>query len=406
MLTMGGRLILIKSTLCAIPVYAMMALDIPVKVISAIEKICRGFLWKGKKVVSGRHCLVAWREVCAPYDFGGLGIPNLRLLNIALQAKWLWLHRSDHNRPWSDLVPKTPSLSEEIFEAATSAVVGNGKDTSFWTDPWLSSARIKDLAPNLLPAVRRADLSISVADALQNHRWASQLDLGVVAQYWQEFFQLWNTVNGIHRHDGDDTFRWRWSPTGTFSAKSAYAAFFGGREHWAGSDLIWKSKAPLKCKVFLWLACRERCWTADRLQSRGMDHPAACPFCDQQQETINHLMMGCPFVRDIWHCFFLFWGKDEWTPSEDRPISSWWADINLAGKEKKDLARAVTLICWETWKHRNCIVFDNSRPDRDGLLQAISTEFRNWSLANLFSGTSQYGASPNALEGGMWRDTG
>jgi hypothetical protein len=47
-----------------------MFLDLPVKTLVAIEKIIRGFLWKGRKDVKGGHCLVAWRKLCAPKECG------------------------------------------------------------------------------------------------------------------------------------------------------------------------------------------------------------------------------------------------------------------------------------------------------------------------------------------------
>jgi hypothetical protein len=34
----------------------------------------------------------------------------------------------------------------EIFEAATSSVVGDGASTFFWLDRWLPDGRLKDLA--------------------------------------------------------------------------------------------------------------------------------------------------------------------------------------------------------------------------------------------------------------------
>lgn len=77
MLSSGGRLTLVRSTLCAIPVYSMMSLDLPMKTIDGIDKICRGFLWKGRTDVRGEHCLVAWQSVCSPMELGGLGLPNL-----------------------------------------------------------------------------------------------------------------------------------------------------------------------------------------------------------------------------------------------------------------------------------------------------------------------------------------
>jgi hypothetical protein len=55
----------------------MMSLDIPAKTVTAIEKIIRGFLWKGRKDVRG--VTVWWRGTkFVPQKYGGLGIPNLR----------------------------------------------------------------------------------------------------------------------------------------------------------------------------------------------------------------------------------------------------------------------------------------------------------------------------------------
>jgi hypothetical protein len=60
---------------------------------------------------------------------------------------------------------------------------------------------------------------------------------------------------------------------------------------------LWKSWAPPKCKTFLWLAMLKKCWTADRLQKRGLTHPEACPFCEQEQETVQHLLTSCVFAK-------------------------------------------------------------------------------------------------------------
>lgn len=81
------RMILVKSVLCVVPIHAMMALDIPSKSLKAMAKICRGFLWKGKAQASGGQLDVAWEEVCMPRWAGGLGLPNLHWLNIAMQAR-------------------------------------------------------------------------------------------------------------------------------------------------------------------------------------------------------------------------------------------------------------------------------------------------------------------------------
>ena len=66
LMTKSGRLILITSVLCAIPIHAMLALDLPPKTISTMVRICRGFLWCGKKEAIGGNCSVAWDIVGRP----------------------------------------------------------------------------------------------------------------------------------------------------------------------------------------------------------------------------------------------------------------------------------------------------------------------------------------------------
>jgi hypothetical protein len=47
MLNRAGRLELVRSTLAAIPIFALMSLDVQIETLLAIEKILRGFLWEG-----------------------------------------------------------------------------------------------------------------------------------------------------------------------------------------------------------------------------------------------------------------------------------------------------------------------------------------------------------------------
>jgi hypothetical protein len=143
MLNRAGRLELVRSTVAAMSIFAMMSLDVQLETLLAIEKILRGFLWKGRKDMHGGHCLVASDKVCMPKEFGGLGIPNLRKMNLALRVRWLWLSRVEASRPWKEFDIQVPPLVSEIFEAATSSIVGDGAATFFWLDSWLPDGRLK-----------------------------------------------------------------------------------------------------------------------------------------------------------------------------------------------------------------------------------------------------------------------
>jgi hypothetical protein len=159
LLTRGGRTILVQTTLCAIPIHAMMSLDIPPKVLESLLKISRAFMWKGRREVKGGHCLVAWDKVASPKLLGGLGIPNLKLLNLALRCRWSWLQKVDPSKAWADFNIQTTSLCSGIVDAATYYELGNGEWARFWKDRWLGGGKVEDIAPHVarLVSKRRAN---------------------------------------------------------------------------------------------------------------------------------------------------------------------------------------------------------------------------------------------------------
>jgi len=63
LLTRAGRKVLVQFVLTSMLVYLVMAMDLPPWALKAIDKIRRGFLWKGRKDVKGGHCLLAWPKV-------------------------------------------------------------------------------------------------------------------------------------------------------------------------------------------------------------------------------------------------------------------------------------------------------------------------------------------------------
>jgi hypothetical protein len=111
------------------------------------------FLWKGRKDIKGGHCLVGWQRVCRPTDLGGLGILNLEVLSWALQMRWMWLQKTQPDRPWSNLdIQVHPSVSA-LFIISVTSLMGDGRSTCFWVDLWLHGQKIQDLAPALFASV-------------------------------------------------------------------------------------------------------------------------------------------------------------------------------------------------------------------------------------------------------------
>lgn len=177
---------------------------------------------------------------------------------------------------------------------------------------------------------------------------------------------------------------WLSAPSRQFTPKLAYRRFFVGGTTFEPHSRIWKSWAALKVMFFVWLAAWNRCWMADRLQRRGLQHPTACPLCDQSDENINHILVGCVFVREAWFHVLHLIGLAAITPTtEDAGFQEWWrAAARRAGKDAaKGLNSIVMLVAWTLWNHRNWCVFDGSRPNMQALFREITEEARNWATA-------------------------
>jgi hypothetical protein len=116
-----------------------------------------------------------------------------------------------------------------------------------------------------------------------------------------EYLLLWDLIDLVQlRPHVEDKHFFRLAANGKYSSKEAYRGFFIGSIEFEPFHIIWKTWAPPKSKFFMWLVAHKKVWIADRLQRRGMDHPERCSLCDQDQETLNHMLLGCVFAREIW----------------------------------------------------------------------------------------------------------
>lgn len=129
--------------------------------------------------------------------------------------------------------------------------------------------------------------------------------------------------------------------------------YFVGSIKFAPWKRIWKSWAPLRCKFFTWLAVNNRCWTSDRLAKFRLQHPDACPLCDQEEETIQHLLVKCVFSRKVWLYILEKIGRAVTAPQPSSThFSNWWFKaIQNVPKEEKGLNFLFIHVAWEIWKH-------------------------------------------------------
>lgn len=131
---------------------------------------------------------MTWEKVCSPKWDAGLGIINLRWLNISMQERWPWLQRTNGSRPWSEFEIEVPRESPQLYNAATHVTIGDGTSTLFWKDQWLDGLTVQDLAPSLHARVNLQVRSTRlVSQAFLAEGWARDIGLDLNAEELHEF---------------------------------------------------------------------------------------------------------------------------------------------------------------------------------------------------------------------------
>lgn len=123
-LNRARRLKLLNSSLSTIPTYFLILFAPKKWVLKRINKIRRGFLWKGSEDASGGHCLVRWKKIQRPKDLGGLGVLNLEFFSRALCLRWIWFQWMDPDRPWIGMDVPNDETDKQLFRASTCVAAG------------------------------------------------------------------------------------------------------------------------------------------------------------------------------------------------------------------------------------------------------------------------------------------
>jgi hypothetical protein len=143
----------------------------------------------------------------------------------------------------------------EIFYAASTITLGNGRKTPFWYAPCVGGMMPKNIAPKIFELCKKKKWT--VAQVLLGNEWIVKLryEATLSIHHLAQFVKLWALIQRVQlREDIEDEIAWKLTSNGQYSAAYAYKLQFLGLVESLMQKLVWKAWAPPKVKNHAWLS--------------------------------------------------------------------------------------------------------------------------------------------------------
>ncbi|KAJ0836378.1 putative RNA-directed DNA polymerase [Helianthus annuus] len=409
-LSVGGRLTLLKAVMETLPTYYFSLYKAPVAIINKLEARRRSFFW-GSNGDKHKINWVKWDRVCMPKEAGGLGLTPLRDANIALLTKWWWRFKTQSNALWRKVVgsmhannrawPVLPSSKSqpgtwrsianlENYMAHTNlnlnklimGKVGKGDNIRFWIDPWITSDPLKVSFPNLF--LLENDKSCLVQD-----RYERQGDTGVWTWRWKrrrlnqlesnELDLLLVMLQQIHINQNPDRWLWLADNEVEFSVKSMKKLLSDANGLAAPFVIEWNNWVPLKANILVWKAEMDRLPTLTALRSRNVQVDSTlCKLCGHEEETSEHLFTSCIFASLIWQAVAAWCKVPHIYAFSVRDLLLVHKEQQMEQRLRKAFHGVMITACWCVWKARNEAVFSGLSPNVAKTLEDIKSLSYLW----------------------------
>uniref|UniRef100_A0A2N9G1C3 Reverse transcriptase domain-containing protein n=1 Tax=Fagus sylvatica TaxID=28930 RepID=A0A2N9G1C3_FAGSY len=190
--------------------------------------------------------------------------------------------------------------------------VGDGTHIRFWKDLWCGESTLQEVFPDLYRIARDKDALISAHLQVHNDQIHWSLDFVRAAQDW-EFESIASFLDLLYstkvRGIGEDVMLWLHSLQNGFTVHSfchVLVRIGGCSFPWKS---IWQSKVPPRVSFFIWVAALGKILTAENLRKRHIILLSWCCLCKVDGETVDHLLLHCPFSREVWDMIFALFGS-------------------------------------------------------------------------------------------------
>ncbi|GJZ09878.1 RNA-directed DNA polymerase, eukaryota, reverse transcriptase zinc-binding domain protein [Tanacetum coccineum] len=391
MLSIEGRLTLVKSVLGSMPIFHMSLFKVPSGILKVLESI-RSHFFNGHDISSKKVSWVNWNKVIASKDKGGLGVSSLYALNRGLLFKWIWrfltqgsslwakvikaIHGVDGNLGsnskggmkscWSSIVTEVNALANKGIDLMQFLRIkmGNGDSIRLWEDPWHEGGILKLRYPRVYALEMCKSITIggklahpNLSDSFRRYPRG-----GAEFSQFGEFSALMHQVIRAPMAD-----RWMWTRNSSGEFTVASVRQFIDDKICIGGDhkTTWIRFIPNKVNIHAWKVMLNALPTKFNISRRGIQIDSIiCVNCGIGVETTNHLFFTCEMAQKVSHLINRWWDVPD---SEFDSYASWkvWVtNIRLPGKTKLMFEGVYNVMWWLLWWYRNQKIFEAKAPNK------------------------------------------
>jgi hypothetical protein len=441
--SLGGRVVLINSVLAAIPLFYLSLFKMPMKTWKKIVSIQRNFLWGGASNKT-KIAWVKWVDVCRGKDDGGLGVKNLRLMNIALLTKWRWrlLTSKDSlcslvlKAKYGENICFSPNLANEGHLNIASIwwkdlctlgrisivddgdwcrdimikTLGNGGGTRFWVDIWVGNIPLCDLFPRLFSVSLQPNLFVNQMGEWREEGWRWNFKWRRKLFVWEDELlkNLLVVLGAITLSSAIDSWRCSIGVDGGYTVKDGYGFLSknflpevdGNGTSVGVVNRVWESLAPMKVIIFSWQLLLQKLPTRYNLSRRGVfgsPSQAFCARCQLGVETEAHLFMTCSVAVEVWIAIYAWIGLSTVVPGNVSLSFEAFGFPFKCKRRRKGLNLIWQTVTWSLWLARNTLIFDGKTLKVYDIVDAIKRRSLEWFIARKFPGVVLYYEWENSL---------
>ncbi|GJV40995.1 RNA-directed DNA polymerase, eukaryota, reverse transcriptase zinc-binding domain protein [Tanacetum coccineum] len=361
MLSIGGRLTLIKSVLGSMPIFHMSMFKVPTGILRILESI-RGKFFNGHETYCKKASWVQWNKVLAPKVIGGLGISSLYALNRGLLFKWVWRFFAHESTLWSRVVKAIhgddgnidgvsrkgvntcwTSIINEVKVLANKGInlmsfmqkkMGNGLSTLFWEDGWCEGGKFKERFPRAyaLENLKRITVGSKLTQPCLTHSFR-RIPRGCLEESQVE--ELSKVVQTVELNNSQDKWSWSLNTVGEYTVASARYLIDVRLLPKGELKTRWIRYVSIKVNTFAWKVMTNSFPTRFNISRRGMDiESLACVNCDVGIESTNHLFFACDMAKKISKLIARWWDVPFMDFDSYGERRSWIDNVKMPKKNK------------------------------------------------------------------------